>query len=298
MKITYNLFFSLLMVFIISSCDIITDPIPDGLNPTDTTVTEEDESKRRILLEDYTGHYCGNCPGAALLARQLHDIYKEQLIIMGVHAGFFADLHGSKYTTDFRTEASEEYDLHFGVSAKGNPNGLINRAKIINSSNPITLPADWSTAIEQIKNDLAKVKITFTKTQNGDKFDVKADVTILEELSGTYNLVFCLTEDSIIAYQKNYAADAGGDPNYPTPEASDYVHRHVLRDNLNGTWGTELFNGTAAVNEVYTVNVNNYAPDADWDLDQLHLIAFVFDNSSSSPTQFEVLQSKEVKLKE
>lgn len=298
MKSVQKFLFAIALLSFVSSCDIITDPIPDSLNQIDTSTTnEEDESLKRILLEDYTGHQCGNCPGAAVTAAQLHNIYKDQLIIMGVHAGFFAETRASKYTTDYRTEASEAYDLHFGVSAKGNPNGLINRAKILNSSNPITLPADWSTAIEQIKNDLAKIKISFTKTQNGDKFDVSADVTILEALSGTYNIVLCLTEDSIVSYQKNYSADAGGDPNYPTPEASNYVHQHVLRDNLNGTWGTELFSGDAAVNEVFNVTVNNYTPDPSWKTDKMHLIAFVFDNSTSSTTQFEIIQSKEVKLK-
>jgi thiol-disulfide isomerase/thioredoxin len=42
---------------------------------------------RRVLLEDFTGHTCNNCPAAAVIAEGLQTFYGEdQLILVGVHA--------------------------------------------------------------------------------------------------------------------------------------------------------------------------------------------------------------------
>ena len=56
---------------------------------------------KKILLEDYTGHKCGNCPRAAEKAEELKEIYGDQLIPIAIHAGFFASDFGGNFTTDF-----------------------------------------------------------------------------------------------------------------------------------------------------------------------------------------------------
>src|ERR1700752_3840934 len=75
-----------LTVILIQSCDYIANPYEKiVVNTTDSTVHE-----RRVLVEDYTGHKCTACPQAAIVANQLKQTYGEKVVVIAVHAGFFA----------------------------------------------------------------------------------------------------------------------------------------------------------------------------------------------------------------
>ena len=85
----------ILMVFTIvvfqQSCDIAEEPY---LVPVDTLGNGPggpSDGIRKILLEDYTGHKCPNCPEAAVEAHNLKLAYGDSLVIMAVHAGVFAE---------------------------------------------------------------------------------------------------------------------------------------------------------------------------------------------------------------
>ena len=110
-------FFAFIFTFsnIFQSCDVIEGPF------TEEIIVEECAEKcKKILLEDYTGHKCGNCPRAAEKAEELKEIYGVQLIPIAIHAGFFASDFGGNFTTDFTSIAGNEWDTFFGNSAAGN----------------------------------------------------------------------------------------------------------------------------------------------------------------------------------
>jgi len=55
------LFIAFAFSIVITSCDVLEGPFDEQVNNNiDTT-----KPLRKILLEDYTGHTCGNCPCAA-----------------------------------------------------------------------------------------------------------------------------------------------------------------------------------------------------------------------------------------
>ena len=116
----------IIAVSILSSfwaCDKIETPYKDGV---ETTTPEVTDRTKRILLEDYTGHTCGTCPPAAQTASSLLSTFGDKVVMMGVHAGWFAKPKtGDQYTTDFRTEQSEAFYEYFQINT--NPIGLINR---------------------------------------------------------------------------------------------------------------------------------------------------------------------------
>ena len=76
-----------------------------------------------------------------------------------------------------------------------------------------------------------------------------------------------LVEDSITAMQLM----PDGSPN------KDYVHMHVFRDAINGTWGQDL----TAVNAMgwNPVVSYQYTLNESWNRKHLWLIAFVYDDS-------------------
>ena len=56
--------------------------IPDDPNPNSPTST-----LRTVLLEDFTGQKCVNCPKGTKVIEQLQEAYGDYFIAVGIHGG-------------------------------------------------------------------------------------------------------------------------------------------------------------------------------------------------------------------
>lgn len=270
----------------LSACDKINDPIPGGgTNPIDTTTV-----LRKVLLEDFTGHHCVQCPAASLKAQELHGVYNDQLVIVALHAnrpqldGFTAprnNLDGS-YATDFRTEAASDYAQQFSVGQL--PNGMISRKEFENS---ITMShGSWGPAVAEIINEPAsfRVKLDNVAYDGGNStISTTVELTSLEEQFGDFSCTIYLVEDHIIDWQLNGAANP--------PDVPDYDHRHVHRDNLNGSWGDNVFSGNLTSGQYETVTITNFSVDPAWNMDNGYIVAYVYNTDT-----YEVMQVDQVKI--
>ncbi len=279
----------------ISSCDFVTIPEQAGTTVDTTTSTV----KHKVLIEDYTGHKCTACPPAAVTANTIIANNGENVIAIGVHAGFFASpmTTGTQYLQDFRTTAGTAYDTYFGISAIGNPNGMINR-KDYTASTTVHVKS-YGTWAAEVAAELAKpalAKIEFSNTYNTTTRILNCTVNatfLYDTLSGgPYKLTAMIVQDSIVADQ----LDAG--VYVPT-----YVHRHVLRDNINvnGTWGDDLVTGTLVANTVISKNYVYTLPatypaaggpsSTVCDANHCYVVAFIYNDATK-----EILQVEEAKI--
>lgn len=272
-----------ILVITQQSCDIVEEPY---LVPTDTLSNGGgggDETVRKILLEDYTGHKCPNCPEAAEEAHNLKLLYGEQLVLLTVHAGSFAEVDASgDFTYDFRTVPGVETHDHYGFFYY--PAGLVNRTPYKGST--ILGTAKWQGAIEELISMPQQANITLSAEYNSGtgKLDVTAETEFLEDLSGTFYIVIYLTESKIIKPQQS---ESGIIP--------DYEHNHVLRASLNSTWGDLVGgNGAGSTGEKFT-NQYSITLHQDWVPENCGLVAFVYNNDS--PTR-EVIQAEEAAIME
>ncbi|MCF8302230.1 MAG: Omp28 family outer membrane lipoprotein [Bacteroidales bacterium] len=289
MKRIYNIIGILFILgLFLSSCDKVDEPYAQtigGGNGGGDDTTDSVQVKRVILLEDYTGHRCVNCPAAAETAHGLKQAYGEQLVVMSVHAGFFAMPIGDM-TTDFRTDVGEELDQYFGISAVGNPNGMVNRVEIAGS--PILSPNAWGTQVAtQVEaSPTAYIQIESEYDDASRTVDATVNTMFFEDLDMNLKLCVYVLEDSIQAPQKNSDEEIG-----PTPVIEDYYHNHVLRGSLNGTWGDVLnpsgsVQADAEIEKSYSGSI-----DTAWVAGQCSLIAYVYDDETK-----EILQAAEQKI--
>jgi len=230
MKITRTILLASAFGFFLASCNKIDAPyytVKGGGGDT-TKIT------RKVLLEDYTGHKCPNCPEAAITAHTLEETYNGKVIVMAVHAGYFADSSATgDFTANYKTSAGDEWNSYFPIISY--PSGLVNRKAFQGS---VIIGNDlWAEAVDSIVNLPADAIIQITNTYNTStrQLNMTVDSKFLNELLGKYNLTICILEDSIISPQKNSNPNIG-----PTPIIYDYVFMHMLRGSLNGTWGDEL----------------------------------------------------------
>jgi thiol-disulfide isomerase/thioredoxin len=293
MKKLISHFITLLLILLINvSCDFVQNANPP-LEPTSVTTTGSMVIYRKVLVEDYTGHKCGNCPTAADVLTTLETQYPGKIIPLAIHAGFFAGINTTTYPTDFRTIAGNAYDTQFGISTAGNPNGLINRVGY-GTGGFIKAYSVWGSEVSQMVTQSAKFQIKIKNTFITSSNSINTDITVksLANNTGTYKLVVLLTEDSIIAEQIDYRLPSG------SQLINNYQFNHVLRGAINSEWGDAIFTtSNPALNDSVVKSYSNYIINSTYKAAKCHVIAYVYDADAASPTYYEVLQAEEEKVK-
>lgn len=171
----------------------------------------------KILVEEYTGHRCVNCPDGHELLEELCETYGDTLIPMCIHSTALAAPFSS-YTYDFRTEAGEELASMYGI--QDIPKAVINRV-----NNAVDMEMWQSTVPAQRRHEkTAAIQLMTTFADN--TLTVYTKTTILSVLSNSPNISLFLVEDGIVKPQK-----------YHTGMIEEYVHNHVLRANLTSIRG-------------------------------------------------------------
>ena len=257
------------------ACDIIEEPYFKGGNSGGGDV-EEEIAVKNVLLEDYTGVRCNNCPAAGELALQLQEQYGHRVIVLSVHAGFLAQPVGGY--PNFMTPEGTEWYSQFGFDS--NPIGTVNRK--LNGGSYGYQSEEWTDAVATTLQEKATVAMASNVEYDEATRNLKVDVIskALVELPDTYSLTVCIMEDSIVGRQLAYAGNV-----------EDYVHRHVFRTTMNGTWGEELNTTVLApkdqVKKSYSVTL-----DEAYNANQCYVIAYVANTDTK-----EVLQVIEKKIK-
>ena len=276
--------FSLLLL----SCDIIDSPIQSPDIPVDTT----SNFKQNVLLEDYTGHTCNNCPAAAEDAHQLETAFgSDRVIIVAVHAGPFANPAPPDYPADHRTTVGTELDNAFRISRAGNPNGMVSRINY--NGKLIQSPGNWAPATADLLDNAPTLGIELERTWSASTktVDLEATLHFLEEGDTNYYLSAWITESGIIGDQEDKRKS-------PT-HIEDYEFEHMLRGSFNGTWGDRVSATIVAKGQKLTKTLQFVFPTGvAWVPENCRIVVFVHKHDASvSVTQLkDVVQAAAINL--
>jgi len=276
------LIFSSLLLFFMA-CDKIEGPYATkpGNTPTDTSTL--DIPIRKVLIEDFTGHSCGNCPRAAEALNAIASLYPKEVVAVAVHVGFFASADPvGYYTADYKSQVGNELDQTFGNAAAGLPNGLINRKSF--DGNSILQHAAWASKTTEL---LASPPDLWIKNQldynpSSRSLSINTTTKVLNNIDAPLNIVHYITEDSIQSPQKDYS--------HPDGKIIDYYHRHMLRGSANGTWGIPLGNGVYTSNSEITSNAQITIP-SNWFDKKCAVVTIIYNTLTK-----EVIQADEKKI--
>lgn len=273
-------------------CDKVDAPYRETVVVNDYCKTgiEDSVEHKKVLVEDYTGHLCGNCPYAGVFLNDtLKPIYGHCMVVISVHAGFFAgtcpnaiacpgNQPAGAFTTNFTCATGNTWNTFFGVT--GNPKGMIDRIDYPNRTHVKPKEA-WATSVANRIELASKVRLRIenTYTPGTRNVDVRVTGNLLENLPGDYKLQVVLTEDSLIDWQEWY--------NHTPEYVPDYLHRHVLRDAVNSTWGENFVVGSAPAGSTVIKNYS-YAIGNAFNVDHCNIVAFIYDANT-----YEVLQVEE-----
>ena len=273
-------------ILIITSCDVEEGPFITDYN---AYINPE----KKVLIEDFTGHLCPNCPGAAEELKAIQDIYPNQIIGIAIHVSTtFARPYPSSqapiFQYDFRTEWGNEIDNYYGISEIGLPKGMINRIGF--PENHKLGKDEWST---QVANELKK-EIDFKIYISSDSTTISVISESQKNTTGDYNLVVCLTEDNIINWQK-----------YGANNVEDYEHNHVLRSVLidealslsssyiSGQEIERLINYDLTALEQSNINYSENTAEAgngnagNWNSENMSIVSYIYNNITKEIMQVE-----------
>lgn len=201
----------------------------------DTSFLKSDTitQKQMLLLEEYTGQYCGNCPAAARKAIKLDSIHKERFHIMAIHAGYFADPQNNPVGNDFRCSAGDNLDSKFNVS-EAIPKGLLNRNRFGANRIALLSPTAWEGKITEILSKPNPEFLFFLNpfySEEKQQFYAITHLKFRSAITDSIQVALYLVEDSIVNWQLDYGSSQ--------QEVSNYVHRHMLRDAFSPVGGSE-----------------------------------------------------------
>ncbi|MBF90850.1 MAG: hypothetical protein CMP75_03700 [Flavobacteriales bacterium] len=265
------LFLSFLIAF--SACDKID---PDNFVDGEIIVQSEDVD-RKILIEDFTGHKCQNCPEAAEEIHNIQNTFPNQVVAIAIHAGYFSEPNSPQapyLTTDFRTEGGDEIHDFFGPQSY--PNGMVNRSGY--PSDFLSNYTDWGNMVGSLTGSTAKVRMDISYTINGNEMTVYVSTQAKASFAAGHNVVVCITEDHIIDWQ---TVEGQGN-------VSDYEHNHVLRDVVGSTWGQDV--GELSTGDEVT-NTFTCIIDPVWKLNNCNIVAYVYHTLN-----YEVVQVEEIHI--
>jgi hypothetical protein len=189
------------------------------------------------IIEYCTGTWCQWCPCGHAIINDILTNFPNTMVLA---------YHGP--SNDPWTSTGLPMIQYFGFSSY--PSGVVSR------NTGIVDRSAWNNRVviqSMTFNPGVSISV-LNKTYNSGTRTISANVqiTALTALTGTYNVMYVLTEDNLIYPQTGNGSCAGG---------SNYVHTHVVRGLANGTTGT-LVNSADPWNQnvSYTIPLSYVIP--------------------------------------
>lgn len=284
--------FALAAALWFSGCDIVDDPVKtsaNGCTIAEPTFTPRNNPVKKILVEDFTGHRCGNCPRAAEKIHDLETQYGDQIIAIAYHSelsGYFTGVEEgtNKYTYDYRTSTAKDIDTRFGISGIGIPRGMINRTD--NGQGKSSPPNTWTGQISALVNQAPAMDVQLKNAYDAIEGTLCAYTYVqgLQASSGTFRLVVYLVENDFTNWQKDY--------NNINEDIANYNHSHIFRTNLTTVWGKEIKTGTMNPGEETVIGFSIPFDANKWNPDNCYVVAFVYNEDNGQVIQAEKMAVK------
>jgi hypothetical protein len=195
------------------------------------------QTQRNPVLEEFTGTWCPWCPCGHDIMEQIKTAIPNSIMI-----GYHGPANGSDPFSYFSgNTVISMLNPPFWPSGTADRTGAPGDRNLwvsqMNTRNSI--PATVAIDVERSFNKVTR------------EFNATIDFTALTNLNGQFMFTVILLESGMVWSQAGNTSCTGG---------TNYVHKHVVRDMMNGATGEEIINGAWNQNDVITKTVNRTVP--------------------------------------
>jgi len=237
--------FTLVWILFGTSCDIIEES--DRLIP----ITGGSVREKKVLLVEFTDQNCKNCLNATAEINKLMERFPDTIVAVSIHA--------NPLPYPLVTKEGNEYEQHF--QAEDHPTGIIDGGS--GGQYMSHDPQIWGGfIIERLKTEPAvDIDLSAVFDETSREASINVQLTGNKALSDV-KLQLWIIENNIRQWQ--LMLDGTRNDNY--------IHQHVFRASVNGTWGESFLIGTGEKkNFSYTSTMN-----AAWKPENIIIVAFVY----------------------
>ena len=289
---------SLFSFFLFYSCKEI-PPIINTQCGNGTTGTFTDSittSQKNVLLEDFTGVRCVNCPYAHDEAKNISEVlHPGRVNVVALHsdASFFAVPIPTYSHQSFLTTEAQSINNYIGPTTSY-PMGAVDRKQITGSFPAAVIYQNWSAQVASALADNLEVNLTialgFDSTTRQLSVKVRANYTVTQDTANRITVLIC--ENNIIDAQ---LIPAGAFPCQVNTGLgvcdTCYQQDNVLRKSLSSATGDDIALPISAGDE--KIFFYNVTLPANWVAKNCKVVAFVSENRVVSK---HVLQSVQLNL--
>ncbi len=218
---------------------------------------------QKVLVEDYTGVWCGFCPRVAYAIQQL-ELQSDKIVPVAIH------LHENN-DPYFNIKGGELRD-YFEIS--GLPQGRLNRTISWLSPQPDNL----NQALD-LTSDSAPLGIAINSQINTNTIDINIRIGFAQDYNNLGFVVYLL-ENGLIHDQTNYT-DLFPVGQYVNPLV-DFEHNEVLRDIFTDNLGDIIPNSESISDNIYLINLSKTIPNYIENQNNLELVVFVVDKNTNT----------------
>ena len=242
------------------------------------TIVTTNPENRKVILEEFTGINCTFCPQGHVIAQTLQDNNPDNVFLVNIHSGSFANPSGSQ--PDFRTQWGQAIDNQSGLA--GYPAGTVNRQNFPgqeqgNAGTTALSRGAWTAAANTILAEQSYVNVGVNASLNVQTNILTIDV----EAYYTGNSPEATNKFNIAILQNNtLGPQVGGNM------GDNYNHQHRLIDLVTGQWGVDITSTTAG--SLYS-NQFDYQLPADIngipvELGEIEVVVFVTETTQLIPS--------------
>lgn len=214
--------------------------------------------KKRVLVEDYTGTWCGWCPRISY-ALGLVEEQTDDAVLVAIHRAPSGT--SDPYTYD---DADE---LELLINTPGYPKGFINRLTQWDFPEPDNI----SQVIGFTQGSSPKLGLKMNSQLDGDSVNLDVDALFANDYSNLKLVVYIL-ENALVYPQVNYTSFYDN-----VNPIEDYVHNHTLRHTLTNIIGDEIDSSITQRGMTLSKNFNFQIPENITDIENVEFVAFLTD---------------------
>ena len=223
---------------------------------------EVEPTGKTVLIKDFTGARCVNCPAAAEHAHNLqHQLDEDHIFILSVHAGFQAQPLGQ--FPDFLTdEGTEWYNNH-----DSNPLFTVDHVALTEGNTLNEAQIDAPVADALLEEQSFEIRMTPRYDEASRQLNVMVNAYALIDLDGEFYITACLVEDHIVGWQTT-----------PNGIDKEYDFRNVFRGTLNGAYGDAFEDAHVVSGDTFIFNYSTEI-SADYNADECYLMVYIYDKN-------------------
>jgi len=179
---------------------------------------------KNVVLEEFTGVQCPNCPGGHQIAQQIVEANPGRVWVIAFHP------FNSNYTTpypgdpDFRRHHPDSlYMMPYCGTSRYMPSAFINRRKY--GAERLQGASAWSAKTTEILAEPSPVNVAVGTSydDNTKLLNILVEIYFTSTLTDQATLNVALTESNLVSQQSGAGAN--------------YVHKRIFRETFTAQWG-------------------------------------------------------------